>query len=127
MRCRTRSGSTGPTPSRGSSTPSWPTPRCPPVSSARLRPTPAALAPAHGAGFIPAQVVRALGGALLANAMFRLPAFEASTKTRPSGPLWLAEVVDTFGLIVIIFGVVRSGRSSAAPFAVGAYIGGAYF
>ncbi len=27
----------------------------------------------------------------------------------------------------IIFGVVRSGRATAAPFAVGAYIGGAYF
>ena len=27
----------------------------------------------------------------------------------------------------VIFGVVRSGRASAAPFAVGAYIGSAYF
>ena len=59
--------------------------------------------------------------------MFALPLFEASTKTRSTGPLWLAEVVATFGLVVVIFGVVRSGRASAAPFAVGAYIGGAYF
>jgi len=79
------------------------------------------------AGYIGAQVAGALGGALLANAMFALPTFEASLKTRSSGPLWLAEVVATFGLLVVIFGVVRSGRSSAAPFAVGAYIGGAYF
>jgi arsenate reductase len=35
--------------------------------------------------------------------------------------------VATIGLLVVIFGVVRSGRSTAAPFAVGAYIGGAYF
>ena len=46
---------------------------------------------------------------------------------RSSGPLWLAEVVATFGLLLVIFGVVRSGRAAAAPFAVGAYIGGAYF
>lgn len=79
------------------------------------------------AAYIGAQISGGLGGALLANAMFALPTFEASTKTRSSGPLWLAEVVATFGLVVVIFGVVRSGRSSAAPFAVGAYIGGAYF
>ncbi len=78
-------------------------------------------------GYVAAQVSGALGGALLANAMFALPVFEASTKARSSGPLWLAEVVATFGLVVVIFGVVRSGRASAAPFAVGAYIGGAYF
>ncbi len=78
-------------------------------------------------GYIPAQITGALGGALLANAMFALPTFEASTKTRSAGPLWLGEVVATFGLVVVIFGVVRSGRPSAAPFAVGAYIAGAYF
>jgi arsenate reductase len=33
----------------------------------------------------------------------------------------------TFGLLLVVFGVARSGRTSAAPFAVGAYIGGAYF
>jgi glycerol uptake facilitator-like aquaporin len=35
--------------------------------------------------------------------------------------------VATFGLLLVIFGVARSGRSAVAPFAVGAYIGGAYF
>jgi glycerol uptake facilitator-like aquaporin len=79
------------------------------------------------AGYIGTQIAGALGGALLANAMFARPLLEASTKARSSGPLWLAEVVATFGLVVVIFGVVRSGRASAAPFAVGAYIGGAYF
>ena len=39
----------------------------------------------------------------------------------------MAEAVATFGLLLVIFGVVRSGRSAAAPFAVAAYIGGAYF
>jgi arsenate reductase len=77
--------------------------------------------------YIAAQTVGAVCGSVLANAMFALPALEASTKVRSSGPLWLAEAVATFGLLLVIFGVVRSGRASAAPFAVGAYIGGAYF
>jgi len=82
---------------------------------------------ADAAGYIVAQVAGALGGALLANAMFALPVFEASTKVRSSGPLWLSEAVATFGLVVVIFAVVRSGRGSIVPFAVAAYIGGAYF
>lgn len=77
--------------------------------------------------YIAAQIGGGLCGSLLANAMFARPTLEASTKVRWSGPLWLAEVVATFGLLLVIFGVVRSGRASAAPFAVGAYIGGAYF
>jgi arsenate reductase len=36
-------------------------------------------------------------------------------------------VVATLGLLLVIFGVVRSGRSGLAAFAVGGYIGGAYF
>jgi arsenate reductase len=74
-----------------------------------------------------AQVAGAIGGAVIANLMFELDAVEWSTHERSSGGLWLGEVVATIGLLVVIFGVVRSGRSSAAPFAVGAYIGGAYF
>jgi glycerol uptake facilitator-like aquaporin len=74
-----------------------------------------------------AQVVGAATGAVVANVMFSLPAVELSTHARSSGGLWVGEVVATFGLLLVIFGVVRSGRASAAPFAVGAYIGGAYF
>ena len=78
-------------------------------------------------GYIVAQVAGGALGSVVANLMFSLPAIEASTKARSSGGLWFAEVVATFGLLLVVFGVVRSGRSSAAPFAVGAYIGGAYF
>jgi glycerol uptake facilitator-like aquaporin len=78
-------------------------------------------------GYVGAQFAGGLCGSLLANAMFARATFEASTKVRSSGPLWLGETVATFGLLLVIFGVVRSGRSTAAPFAVGAYIGGAYF
>src|SRR5580693_2094906 len=98
------------------------------IAAARLSPGDVGLELLENtAATVGAQISGALGGSLLANAMFALPTFEASTKTRSSGPLWLAEVVATFGLVVVIFAVVRSGRASAAPFAVGAYIGGAYF
>lgn len=77
--------------------------------------------------YIGAQVTGAIGGCVIANLMFELDAVQWSTKARSSGGLWLGEVVATLGLLVVIFGVVRSGRSAAAPFAVGAYIGSAYF
>jgi len=77
--------------------------------------------------YVAAQVAGAAGGAVLANLMFGLPALEWSQRSRSGGGLWLAEVVATAGLLLVVFGVVRSGRTSAAPFAVGAYIGAAYF
>ncbi|MDQ1396745.1 MAG: hypothetical protein QOG64_2004 [Acidimicrobiaceae bacterium] len=79
------------------------------------------------AAYVPAQVGGCGAGALLANAMFARPLFEVSSHVRSSGPLWLAEAVATAGLLLVIFAVVRSGRAAIAPFAVGAYIGGAYF
>ena len=78
-------------------------------------------------GYVCAQVVGAALGAVVANLMFDLPAVEWSTKVRDGSGLFLSEVVATFGLLLVIFGVVRSGRAVLAPFAVGAYITGAYF
>jgi len=77
--------------------------------------------------YVVAQVVGACFGAIIANLMISLSAVTLSTHTRSSGGLWLGEVVATFGLIIVILGVVRSGRSSAAPFAVGGYIAAAYW
>jgi len=77
--------------------------------------------------YVGAQVAGAIGGSIVANLMFELDAVSWSHHSRSTGGLWLGEVVATIGLLVVIFGVVRSGRSSVAPFAVGAYIGGAYF
>lgn len=77
--------------------------------------------------YIAAQVAGACAGCMLANLMYELPAVDWSTKTRSSGGLWLGEIVATAGLLLVVFGVVRSGRGSVAPFAVGAYIGAAYF
>jgi len=74
-----------------------------------------------------AQVTGAVIGTVIANLMFELPAVELSERSRSGSGVWLAEVVATFGLLLVVFGVARSGRSSFAPFAVGAWIGGAYF
>jgi arsenate reductase len=74
-----------------------------------------------------AQVLGGAVGAVVANVMFSLAAVELSSQSRSSGALWTSEVVATFGLLLVIFGVVRSGRPTVAPFAVAAYIGGAYF
>jgi len=105
-----------------------------PVSGAHLNPVVTLVDRVFGglgntdaAGYVVAQVTGAGVGAIVANLMFQLSAVEWSTRTRSSGALWLAEVVATFGLVLVVFGVARSGRSSAAPFAVAAYIGGAYF
>lgn len=81
----------------------------------------------EAAGYVSAQVAGGAAGAVVANVMFSEPAVELSTHSRGSGALWLSEVVATFGLLMVILGVVRSGRVAVAPFAVAAYIGAAYF
>ena len=66
-------------------------------------------------------------GAVVANLMFDLPAVDWSTHDRITPATFLAEVVATFGLLTVIFGVVRSGRLTAVPIAVAGYIGAAYW
>jgi glycerol uptake facilitator-like aquaporin len=73
-----------------------------------------------------AQTAGAGAGALLANAMFERPLLELAGTERAAGSLWLSEVVATAGLLLVVHGCERGGRSSAVPFAVGAWIGGAY-
>lgn len=85
------------------------------------------LSAAEVLGYVSAQVAGAVSGSVVSNLMFELPAVQLSDTARSGGGLWLAEVVATLGLVLVIFGVVRSGRTGAAPFAVGAYIGAAYF
>ena len=79
------------------------------------------------AAYLPAQFAGGVVGALLANLMFSLDAVSISTHERSSGGLWLSEALATFGLVVLIFGLVRSGQRAVAPFAVGAYIAAAYW
>lgn len=74
-----------------------------------------------------AQTVGGCAGAVVANLMFELDAVNLSVKDRSSGALWLSEVVATVGLLLVVHGCVRNGRREMVPFAVGAWIGGAYF
>ncbi len=80
-----------------------------------------------GCVYVFAQVAGACVGCMAANLMFDLAAINISTHVRSSGALWLSELIATFGLLVVIFGVVRAGRAALAPFAVGAYITAAYW
>src|SRR3954471_1533323 len=77
--------------------------------------------------YLPAQLAGGTVGAMTANLMFGLDAVTISTHHRSSGGIWLSEALATFGLVVLIFGLVRAGRSAMAPFAVGAYITSAYW
>jgi arsenate reductase len=79
------------------------------------------------AAYLPAQVAGCAGGAVIANLMFARAAVSLSAKDRSSPAHFLSEVVATLGLVLVIFALARTGRSRAAPAAVGAYIGAAYF
>lgn len=79
------------------------------------------------AAYTTAQTAGAIGGAILADAMFAEPLVKFSTHDRWAGHLWLGEVVATAGLILLIFGLSRIGRAALAPAAVASYIGAAYW
>lgn len=78
------------------------------------------------AGYAIVQVAGAVGGAVLANAMFGIGT-QVSTKQRGGSGLLIGEVVATAGLIVLIFALARTRRTALAAPAVGAYIGAAYW
>jgi glycerol uptake facilitator-like aquaporin len=77
--------------------------------------------------YLVAQVVGGCLGAVVANLMFELPAVDIATTDRSSGGMWLSEIVATMTLLLVIQGCVRTGRTNVVPFAVGAWIGGAYW
>ncbi|QTD99559.1 aquaporin [Streptomyces cyanogenus] len=79
------------------------------------------------AAYVPAQIAGAVGGAVLADAMFGKPLVEWSTHDRSAPHLWLGEVVATAGLILLVLGLDRIGNASLAPVAVASYIGAAYW
>jgi glycerol uptake facilitator-like aquaporin len=105
-----------------------------PVSGAHLNPVVTLVDRVFGgvraraaAIYIVAQLAGATVGAIAANTMFGLPVVALSHHHRATGPHLFAEAVATFGLVLVVFGVVRAGRSQVAPFAVGAYIAAAYW
>ncbi|MFJ9814707.1 aquaporin [Streptomyces sp. NPDC101151] len=79
------------------------------------------------AAYVPAQTAGAIGGAVLADAMFAKPLVQWSAHDRSAGHLWLGELVATAGLVLLIFGLGRTGRAHFAPVAVASYIGAAYW
>lgn len=70
------------------------------------------------------QIIGCCVGAMLANAMFGLPLVQASLHQRTGYSQWLAEVVATFGLVLVVLGV---RRSEDAPWMVAGWIGAAYW
>jgi len=77
--------------------------------------------------YLPAQLAGGIGGAILANAMFATPT-AISTTDRATPATFLAEIVATAGLVLLIIGLSRTGRPAPViATAVGAYIGAAYW
>lgn len=105
-----------------------------PVSGAHLNPVVTLAARALGAidtretlAYGVAQVLGAAAGAVLANLMFSLPAVELASRARGGSGLLLGEAVATSGLVLVVLGLLRAGRSSAVAASVGAYIAAAHF
>lgn len=76
--------------------------------------------------YVIAQVTGAIGGSVLANAMFEVGT-SISVKDRATAGHLLGEVVATAGLILLIFALAATSRGALAAPAVGAYIGAAYW
>jgi len=77
-------------------------------------------------GYAIAQCIGAVLGVWMAHAMFEQPLFMLSRHARSGPAQMFSEFVATFGLVAVIWGCSRR-RSSAVPFAVGAYITAAYW
>jgi arsenate reductase len=77
--------------------------------------------------YIPSQILGCICGALLANFMFALPIVSWSQHHRITGPHFVSEIVATAGLLLVIFGLNRAGKSAVTPAGVATYITAAYF
>ena len=74
-----------------------------------------------------AQTAGAIGGAVLADAMFGKALVQWSTHDRSAGHLLIGEVVATAGPVLLIFGLAKRDQLLFAPVAVASYIGAAYW
>ena len=82
---------------------------------------------ARTAAYIGAQIVGGIVGVIFANLMFDLDPVVISEKERASAGMWFAEGIATLGLLLVIFGIVRAGSPAMVAYAVGGYIGAAYW
>jgi glycerol uptake facilitator-like aquaporin len=73
------------------------------------------------------QTAGAISGAFLANAMFDQAIIQTATKIRSGNNLYLAEIVATAGLILVINLLVNQKNLTVIPAGVAAWIGSAYF
>jgi glycerol uptake facilitator-like aquaporin len=104
-----------------------------PISGAHFNPA-VSLADASQGGlswpqawaYVTAQMIGAGLGVGIADYMFQEPVFAWSQHVRSGLPQVFSEAVATFGLLAVIWSCSRR-RSAAVPFAVGAYIAGAYW
>ena len=78
-------------------------------------------------GYMVAQILGAIGGAILANVMFDLAAVQISDHARVSTGTLVAEAIATAGLIVVIQVFVARQNANHVAIAVAAWIGSAYF
>jgi glycerol uptake facilitator-like aquaporin len=76
---------------------------------------------------VAAQVVGGVVGVVVANLMFDLDAVSIATRDRGGSGQLLGEVVATLGLVLVVFGALRSPRIETVAFAVGGYITAAYW
>lgn len=81
----------------------------------------------QAAAVIACQITGAIAGAALADVMFRQAALRPSHTDRTGTALLVSEVVATAGLMLVIVTLARTGRTQHAPWAVGAWIGAAYW
>jgi glycerol uptake facilitator-like aquaporin len=79
------------------------------------------------AAVIVCQLAGAVGGAALADTMFGEPSLRQSTHHRGGVPVLLGEVVATAGLLLVIVALARTNRLQHVAWAVGAWIGAAYW
>jgi glycerol uptake facilitator-like aquaporin len=75
---------------------------------------------------VAAQIAGAFAGVAAAHLMFSRPVFFSSRHARAGAAQIFSEFVATFGLLCVVWACARL-RSSAAPFAIGAYITAAYW
>lgn len=78
------------------------------------------------AAYIPVQILGGIAGVWLCHVMFDQNIIQFSTTPRTGMNQWTSEIFATFGLLLVIFGGLRS-RPDTVPTLVAIYITGAYW